>query len=1001
VNKEEWQKVKQVLDDALALDASERPAFLDRALPKRASPNMRAEVDKLLNAYESGFLEDSAMPLAAEAWADSGLTTGQVIGRYKIAELVGTGGMGEVFRADDTELDRSVAFKVLHRDVADDEERVRRFIQEARAASALNHPNILTIHEIGTFEGSRYIVSEYVDGATLRDKMHDGLNVAESVEITCQIAAALQAAHSAGIVHRDIKPENVMIRKDGLVKVLDFGLAQLTEADDLPIDASAPLSRVHTSPGLVMGTVAYMSPEQAKGQPVDARTDLWSLGVVLHEMLTGSSPFEGESVTDLVSSIIKKDTPHAHLDTLPSELRPICQKALAKDKDSRYRSAHDLLKDLEGEKKRMEYAIQPTPYITASSTDDLKTQLVRRRPTLSAEYIVTSVKRHKYATLTAAIFVIAAAVGLSVFRYNGATPSDARSLGVFDADTTERDLKVAKFAGTGRVFDITISPDGRFIAYVTGEPAKNNIHEIGNGRIHVQELATQSDTELVPPAPEEKRGFFNRLTFAPDDSRLIYHYESPTESQVYSVPTSGGAPVKIGDQTWDAASISPDGKRIACIRDIPSDGKKWLGSDLVVADLDGSKERVLVHALDDGGFNNISPRAPAWSNDGKLIAYQMNFFENNREVIKLFAVNTNDGSSRPLSNERWDQILGTVWMPDGSLAIAGRDFASERSSPLQLWRVTATDAKQITNDPAGYRELSGTRDGATLVATQEITRRDLWVMNGNDALTARQITFSGELLGGFTPLADGSVVITSGISNNVDLWRMKLDGSGRKQLTSTQGINRLPEATRDGRYIVFDSDRDGDDLNVFRMDVDGGNVKQLTIKGGANIAVSSDSRWVYYHHVENKERFIYKVSIDGGSPTKVAKVDVRGFLYSISPRDGRIAEYCPSLNPMEMRIYSADGKQIKSIPLPTLARGPIRWTPDGRSVAYEDSRNGQANIWIVPGDGNGPAKPLTNFTTPASVHVKWSFDTKQTFVSREFTTNDAIIITRAKAPGYK
>ena len=459
MNNSTWQQAKKIFDEAQELKAEELSAFLDSQCAGNAE--LRAEVKKLLSSYDSDFLEETALD-AAEALLKPSLNEGQVIGRYKIGRLIGSGGMGQVFIAEDTELGRQVAFKVLHHDVGADDERIRRFIQEARAASALTHPNILTIHEIGSFEGFRYIVSEYVDGETLRDRIRKGISTAESIEITCQITAALKAAHSAGIVHRDIKPENVMLRQDGLVKVLDFGLAKLTEADDRPIDPNAPASAVETSPGLVMGTAAYMSPEQASGQAVDSRTDLWSLGVVFHEMLTGASPFEGETVTELISSILKTDVADVLAENVPAELQPICRKTLAKDKDSRYRSAHDLLNDLEGEKKRMEYSFQPSRYVSVSTTDELKTKLIRPRPTIRAEYIVTSVKRHKYATLATVILGIMAAIGFSVYKFDGATPLNTEQLyGLIDSSTTENDLKFSRLPISGQTNEAVLSPDGK------------------------------------------------------------------------------------------------------------------------------------------------------------------------------------------------------------------------------------------------------------------------------------------------------------------------------------------------------------------------------------------------------------------------------------------------------------------------------------------------------------------------------------------------------------
>ena len=265
MKKEDWQKAKQVFNDALKLSADQRAVCLAEICLD--NPLLGEQVKTLLESYESGFLEETAVHKVAEIIGGSGLNVGQQIGHYEVKEIIGAGGMGEVFLAEDSELRRLVAIKILHAEVAEDKERVSRFIQEARAASALNHPNILTIHEIGKFEDSRFIVSEYVKGETLRERLkRENLDLPKSLDIAAQIAAALQAAHEAGIVHRDIKPDNIIVRKDGLVKVLDFGLAKLTEIKPDALDSESPtLGQVRTSPGVVMGTIAYMSPEQARG----------------------------------------------------------------------------------------------------------------------------------------------------------------------------------------------------------------------------------------------------------------------------------------------------------------------------------------------------------------------------------------------------------------------------------------------------------------------------------------------------------------------------------------------------------------------------------------------------------------------------------------------------------------------------------------------------------------------------------------------------------------
>src|SRR5215831_9630135 len=285
------------------------------------------------------------------------IAAGTKLGRYEIRAKIGEGGMGEVFLAEDTELDRAVAIKILPARLASDSQRLQRFIQEAKAASALNHPHILTIHEIGSFENSKFIAMEFIDGGTLRQRMQQGMKLLEVLEVSGEIAGALVAAHAAGIIHRDIKPENVMVRRDGYVKVLDFGLAKLTDAKGFSSDPEAPTrAMVNTGAGTVMGTANYMSPEQAKGVAVDERTDLWSLGAVLYEMVTGHLPFTGETPTETISLILQKEPPPLarFAAGVPEELDRIVGKALTKDLEERYQTAKDLLIDLRHLKRKLE-----------------------------------------------------------------------------------------------------------------------------------------------------------------------------------------------------------------------------------------------------------------------------------------------------------------------------------------------------------------------------------------------------------------------------------------------------------------------------------------------------------------------------------------------------------------------------------------------------------------------------------------------------------------------
>ena len=392
------------------------------------------------------------------------LSVGTRLGRYEIRSLIGAGGMGEVYLATDTELDRTAAIKILPEELASDKDRLQRFVQEAKSASALNHPHIITIYEIGTYANSKFIATEYIDGDTLRKRMNQGLKLFDALEIAAQVASALAAAHAAGIIHRDIKPENVMIRKDGYAKILDFGLAKLTEIASQGADTEAPTrAMVNTGAGTVMGTASYMSPEQAKGVHVDARTDLWSLGVLLYEMTTGHLPFPGETPTETISLILQKEPPPLarYADDIPEELDRIVEKALTKDLDERYQSAKDMLIDLKHLKRKLEVnaeidrtvppeiraAVSTHSHPGASTASGASQTVATGQRASSAEYIVTGIKHHK--KITAGALVAALAVAALAFFY-----LPRRTPALTDKDT----ILLADFVNTtgDSVFDGTL-----------------------------------------------------------------------------------------------------------------------------------------------------------------------------------------------------------------------------------------------------------------------------------------------------------------------------------------------------------------------------------------------------------------------------------------------------------------------------------------------------------------------------------------------------------------
>jgi serine/threonine protein kinase/Tfp pilus assembly protein PilF len=358
-----WNQVSELFQSALRLEPQERILYLNDACGNNDA--LRRQVKSLLAAYGdadgSGFIDVPAVEAAARMLIEEGAITGEVAGRYRIVKRLGTGGMGEVYLADDMTLKRPVAIKVLLAETAQDKDRIRRFVQEARAASSLNHPNIITVYEVGDFKGSRFIATEYIKGETLRDKLGgEPLPLPVVLDIAVQVAAALAAAHDAGIIHRDIKPENVMVRADGFVKVLDFGLAKLSdrsyEADEIRTvgPESETRDQFQTKAGTVMGTAAYMSPEQARGQHVDGRSDIWSLGVLIYEMAGRKQPFGGDTLNDTIADILR--TEPAPIPGVPPEFERIIDKALKKNAEDRYKQVQHLLIDLREFKQDLEFA---------------------------------------------------------------------------------------------------------------------------------------------------------------------------------------------------------------------------------------------------------------------------------------------------------------------------------------------------------------------------------------------------------------------------------------------------------------------------------------------------------------------------------------------------------------------------------------------------------------------------------------------------------------------
>jgi serine/threonine protein kinase len=496
---ERWNQVKDLFNDALDHNSDERTAFLDDACG--GDEELRREVETLIAFHQKNdlYIDKPPFEAAAKLLADDTNSTealiGRSIGHYRVERLIGQGGMGEVFLAKDTKLNRLIALKMLAGHSIKDPERIRRFTQEARAASSLNHPNIITIFEIGETEGLRFIATEFIEGETLRERMRRGeMELSEILDIVGQTANALAAAHQAGIAHRDIKPENIMLRSDGYAKVLDFGLAKLSEQQEM-----SEASRVSTQQGIVMGTVRYMSPEQARGVKTDTRTDIFSLGVVLFEMITGRLPFEGETNSDVIVSIITKKAPTlgSCVEDAPKELEQIVSKALHKNREERYQSIREMADDLDRFRKGATNQARMTEKIwlikrngagVSGLTEEsvISTAIIDAQKTSSTEVILNEIKRHKGAVISAivVIIVLSASIAGSLYKQPG---SGATALPV-----AARTPNFSKLIFTNNALRGLISPDGKYLTY--------SVLNSEGQSFWVKEISTGIEQQIVPPA---------------------------------------------------------------------------------------------------------------------------------------------------------------------------------------------------------------------------------------------------------------------------------------------------------------------------------------------------------------------------------------------------------------------------------------------------------------------------------------------------------------------
>jgi serine/threonine protein kinase len=974
-----WQQVEDLFQFALARPPAQRAAWLAEACPTDA--DLQAEVLSLLAAHEQD--EESTLDLPAQLVQQAAqqlvtatpatLQSGQTLSHYQILSWLGRGGMGEVYLAEDTRLGRRVALKLLPAAFSQDAERLRRFEREARAASALNHPNIITIHEISTEGDTHFIATEYIEGETLRAHLvNQSASFKTALEIAIQIASALEAAHTAGIIHRDIKPENVMIRPDGLVKILDFGIAKLAEMRNAAFgtrNEEAETSRPSTLPGVIVGTANYMAPEQAQGKQVDARNDIFSFGIVFYEMLTGRRPFEGETALESISSMLK-DEPvpmRRMLPEVPGEIERIVNKTLRKDREERYQTAKDLLSDLKDAKRDLEFHDQ-WDRSTVPHQDAAETQLLPATPThenqnqatSSAEYLVTQVKNHKVLYLTFAVLLMAG-IGFGIYRYSDRAP----------INNPFESVKITKLTDSGKVGDVVaLSRDGKWLVY--------SIREGEKASVWLKQVAIpDSNTQIVPPAAVKYRGF----AFSPDGNYLYYTLEEGTLSNctLYQMPVLGGGTArKLLSGINGGISFSPDGKQITYgVEDLANDE-----SILMIANADGSEQRRLVMLK---GNDEIGSSRGRWSPDGKSIAVFVG--TNNPLTRELATVSVATGEITRLKTHKFSEFGLWEWLPDGKgFVILARENPAHNNS---FWLISypSEEAQKITNDlNNAYSSMSLAADANILATVQKSWTSNIWIAPVGDTTRATQVNAGSNRVGDPQWTPDGNLVYIRGLGDSQDIYLIDPRGGSPKRLTSNY-INRHPRVSSDGRYIVYSSFQAGTP-SIWRMDIDGSNPKQLTTEFSFNPSISPNGQEVIYEVGVDTLR-VWKVGIDGGQPVQLTDKESR--LPVFSPDGKQFA--ClwwddPNSPPKIAIIPSTGGQPVKTF---ALQGGGYRWMPDGRSLAYFVRQDGVDNIWSQPIDGATP-KQLTNFTGDGLVSFDFSRDGKQIAFTRMTGTSDVVLI---------
>jgi Tol biopolymer transport system component len=911
---ERWQRVKEIFQSALQLAPSERSVYLASACGD--DKELRQEVESLIASHEKSgeFIDSPAYVAAAEMIVDdkAELNPGQTIAAYRIVSFIGRGGMGEIYLADDTRLGRRVALKFLSSSFLNDTDRLRRFEQEARAASALNQPNILTVHEMGMYGGRRYISTEFVDGQTLRQSMLlQRFTVGEALDVVEQIAAALAAAHAAGIIHRDIKPENVMLRTDGIVKVLDFGLAKLTATKKTgPEDATREI--VNTGTGQVIGTVAYMSPEQARGLTVDARTDIWSLGVLLYEMIAARRPFEGTTPSDVLVSVLEREPQPLDITDLgiPETLEFIISKALTKERDGRYQSAREFLTDIKRLKQRVNFDGElerrgsfqaPTPSAQdkahLSAGADRATRDIPALPTEQFSARVVTRLKNRWLMGSAAFLIL---LGVIAGAYLLFAPRRA-------ADPTLKTeiLRTTQISTRTGLEVPALSPDGNSIVY-------GSYPDEGSSEIFVK--------SLTPGAREIQLTFDGgrntNPAWSPDGKWIAYR--SRKLGGIWTIPATGGTAKQL-TTFGDNPSWSADGSSIAFQSEsgIMPPNTIW-----TVSPHGGDPVQLTQSGRPEGGHS-----LPAVSPDGKRIMFVAYSGYNPGQ---LWSVAANGGDLRQAVKNNLIWFRGPVYAPDGQSVYSGG--VSETGS-FFIYRIPISP---VTGEATG--ELLIIKDAGLAYVGSSPT-----ISANGKKLVYSTGTPSGELM---------SIPISPSSSEPI---------GDPKPLVQSSGYRKsLPTFSRDGRTIAYMQWSVGENQKIWLMDANGGNARQLTSGREVNWSQSwlPDNDIIVYLSQADKGQEIRAISVSTGRDRLLSKAPQSMGWPRVSPDGQQVAFLSAKGETINVWVMPITGESPRQLTFDRDTIGWPSWSPDGKMLAIQIKRGANTHLGIMPSSG-GEVTQLT------------------------------------------